>query len=184
MKRNFTCYSGKDVTLRMLWGAYRLDCQAYPNQFRGALACLSWRLKNPDIYSVVVDNATGRVVAYILVMAVTEQTYDKLVSGDFIDVNMKASDVVVPDRKGDYCLYISSMVVDRNFRKGIPGLMLFRHFRERLENYEKEGVHFSKVAADILSSDAEMIALHFGLTCLRESCHNSKIFVGNGLRFE
>lgn len=184
MKRNFTCYSGKDVTLRMLWGAYRLDCQAYPNQFRGALACLSWRLKNPDIYSVVVDNATGRVVAYILVMAVTEQAYEKIITGQFIDVKMKAADVVVPDRKGDYCLYISSIVVDKEYRKGIPGLMLFRHFREKFDYYENKGIRFSRIVADILSSDAEMIAIHFGMAYLKDSSHKSKIYVSKGLSFE
>lgn len=184
MKRNFTCYSGKDVTLRMLWGAYRLDCQAYPNQFRGALACLSWRLKNPDIYSVVVDNATRRIVAYTAVLPITENAYEKLVSGNFIDVNLKAADVLAPDSPGDYCLYISSMVVDKTCRKGVPGLLLFRRFKERIAFYENKGVIFSKVVGDIISPDAEIVAGHFGMTCLKESSHNSKIYVGKGFSFE
>ena len=56
--------SGKNVSTKDIEEAVLLDELSYPEQYRGNVDDrLKWAKKNPDIYVMLRDSQTGRIIA-------------------------------------------------------------------------------------------------------------------------
>lgn len=68
--------SGKNVSAKDIEEAVLLDELSYLEQYRGNVDdCLKWAKKNPDIYVMLRDLQTGRIIAYANIMPLKREQY-------------------------------------------------------------------------------------------------------------
>ena len=82
----YSVVEGAAVTAEDIGEAILLDRLVYPEEYCVTLEqCLAWFRRNSRIYTMVRDGETGRIVGYVNVSPVTDEYYEKILGGEFID---------------------------------------------------------------------------------------------------
>jgi len=137
-------------------------------------------LSNRENGLVVREKATGRVVGYSMMLPVTDETYDLIRLGGFVDTGLSSDMVVRYARPGDYNLYLASMAVHPSHRRGLA-LRLLDAMAQDLVDLAGRGIYIRRLLADVVSADGERFcrSLGFGEVCSTD--HRSKIYESVGL---
>ena len=91
----YSVIEGKAVTTENIDEARKLDMMVYDEEYFVTLRqCLEWNKKNNRIYTMIQDNDSGRIVAYVNISPVTDEYYDKIKSGKFIDTYLPPEAIV------------------------------------------------------------------------------------------
>ena len=113
----FQVIVGQEVSTKDIEDAVGLDELSYDECYRGNLVdCVEWAKANPDIYVMLRDLQTGHIVAYINVMPVSDECYEKIRCGNFIDVEITPDMILSYDMPQAYCIYFSSVVIHPKYR--------------------------------------------------------------------
>ncbi|MBO8423574.1 MAG: GNAT family N-acetyltransferase [Firmicutes bacterium] len=168
---------GKEVTTEHVLGALELDKTVYSREYwLSESVCKAFAVRNPDIYTMLLDEETGRIAAYLNVSPVSRGFYDSLASGHYVDTVIKAEDIETPQTNGENLLYFSSIVVHPNYRRRGLAKQLLRRYGEKLADYGAKGVFFDSVIADAVSPSGEKLCRALGLKNIRSSEHGSSLF--------
>lgn len=154
--------------------AIELDSVTYEEIYRGKReTCISWSKVNPYIYFFVKDKALNKVVAYINIMPVSEDRYNKLRDDEFNDVDIPETDVISYDMPGFYNLYFSSVVIEEKYRgKGILNFLL-RFIVEYFSYLAEHDIFFKKMIACPVTDQGIHFCKLFNMKPISE---NSSIF--------
>ena len=81
--------TGKQVTLEDIAQAVCLDALVYEDIYHvDATRCEEWFAVNPDIYVMAKDNKSDKIIAYVNISPVTDECYNRIKRGDFIDTGI------------------------------------------------------------------------------------------------
>ena len=98
--------SGKEVTNSDIEQAVKLDELIYDNVYQvDSTLCEEWVKVNPDIYVMAKDKATNKVIAYVNISPITDECYDRLKNGDFIDSKITPDMILSYDMPFPYSVY-------------------------------------------------------------------------------
>ena len=112
-KMTYRIIQGKNVILDMIDQAILIDTLVYPKEYCGNKeVCYSWWEKEPRIYILVIDNISGRVVGYINLMPVSEESRNKIKLGKIKDPTIFPSDII----SGSGYLYLSSIAIHPSYQ--------------------------------------------------------------------
>lgn len=116
-----------------------------------------WLKANDEIYTVLkFDNEP---VGYINFAAITEECYEKFRIGENKDYKLTHRDIV-PFKKGkNFCLFMS-IVIKKEFRDGKAIKILWKGFRNKLQQLEKCGKFVEQVIVDCVSIDGIKFTLN------------------------
>lgn len=175
---NFICHIGKKVSHQMIDQAIEIDRIVYNDDYQGiAEMCHQWWHKNAEIYVMIEDLATKTIIGYINAMPLEKEYYDKVVSGEIIDVSTPSEYIQTYDFPDIYNLYFSSIAIHPDYQNTSAFKLLYDAFLLHLLELAKREIYFSEIAADAVSEIGERMCKYVGMKKIRESSHDSNIYV-------
>lgn len=87
--------------------------------------CEEWFAVNPDIYVMVKDIKTNRIISYVNISPVTDECYDRIKQGLFIDIGITADMILSYDMSFPYSLYFSSIVIHPDYQNSEVFMEIF-----------------------------------------------------------
>lgn len=173
----FTVISGHNITKNDITEAIMLDKMVYSEEYwLDTDTCLSWFKVNPDIYVMIKDNETQRIVAYVNASPVTDECYDDIRNGHFIDTGITADMILSYNMPFPYNLYFSSVVIHPGYQNTEVFMKLFNAIIERFIELGKQEVFIKRMVADAVSPEGEKFCKMFGMKKVDESDHHSTIY--------
>ena len=139
-------------------------------------SCIKYFEVNPEIYLMMKDTVTGKIVANIDIAPITEECYEKLLSGHFIDKDITSDMVLSYDMPCIYNLYFSSIVIDKRYRGTDLFLRMFNAVVEHFISLGEREVYAKRMLADAVTEEGEKFCKLFGMHKVRESDHRSKLY--------
>ena len=173
----FQVIVGKEVTVKDIEEAVGLDEISYDECYRGNLAdCVAWAKANPDIYVMLRDLNTGHIVAYINVMPVSDECYERIRCGSFIDVEITPDMILSYDMPQAYCIYFSSVVIHPEYRNTGVFTFLYNTILSRFIMLGEDEVFIKKMLADAVTPEGEKFCKLFGMKKVDTSQHGSTLY--------
>ena len=122
------------------------------------------------------DRETGSLVAYTMLLPVTDSTYLRIRQGVFMDTELTPEMVVKYDAPGIYHLYFTGVVVHPDHRSVKMVLTIFNAMIDDFVDLAKRGILIDRMIADVVTRDGRKFCRFFGLDKVCESNHHSTIY--------
>lgn len=130
--------------------------------------CKQWQKQNPDIYSGILDKKSGRLLGYINLMPVSQETLNKLIAPDYHDVQLAANQILQYEAGNNYVTYLASMARISTYpcfnknTTGAPTLMN-QLFWEKISNLNAKGIKISASWAKAVTPAGAKFAKRLGM---------------------
>jgi hypothetical protein len=176
-ERRISLISGKQVTAQDIADAAYLDRLVYDDIFLVTVEqCAEWIAVNPDIYILAKDLNTDKFIAYANLMPVTDECYERLKNGDFIDTGITPDMILSYDMPCPYNLYFSSIVIHPDYQNTEVFMEIFNAIIDKFINLGEHEVFIQRMIADAVTSNGEKFCKLFGMTKLKGSTHDSSLY--------
>lgn len=150
--KQFEIVRGRDASGTHLEQALELDAMVYEKRYRGVYDnCMSWFIKNPDIYVFIVDKETLSVVAYANIMPVSNKLYSEVRSSQVKDVYISASDIQGYEDGSAYSLLLCSLVVHPEYQATTAFSLLYDAIMQQFMGLLSRGVFIERVISEGVS---------------------------------
>lgn len=175
--KRFSIITGKQITLEDIKQAVYLDTVVYDNIYHVDTAqCESWFAVNPDIYVMAKDLTTNRVVAYINISPVTDECYEKIKNGDFIDTGISSDMILSYDMPFPYSVYFSSIVIHPDYQNTEVFMEIFNAVIDKFLVLGEREVFIRRMLADAVTKHGEKFCKLFGMSKVKDSSHDSFLY--------
>ncbi len=169
--------SGKQVTVEDIRQAVELDALVYDDIYHvDSTVCEEWFEVNPDIYVMAKDIASDKIIAYVNVSPVTEECYDRIKKGDFIDTGITADMILSYDMPFPYSLYFSSIVIRPDYHNTEVFMELFNAIIDKFLLLGEHEVYIKRMVADAVTKNGEKFCRLFGMKKIKGSDHDSSLY--------
>lgn len=169
--------TGKQVTAKDIAEAAYLDTLVYDDIYLVTVEqCEEWIAVNPDIYVMAKDTSTGRFIAYANLTPVTDECYEKIKKGDFIDTGITADMVLSYDMPCPYNLYFSSIVIHPDYQNSEVFMEIFNAIVDKFISLGEHEVFIRRMIADAVTKNGEKFCKLFGMTKIKSSNHDSSLY--------
>lgn len=169
--------TGKQVTLEDIAQAVCLDALVYEDIYHvDATRCEEWFAVNPDIYVMAKDNKSDKIIAYVNISPVTDECYNRIKRGDFIDTGITADMILSYDMPFPYSVYFSSIVIHPDYQNTEVFMELFNAIVDKFIALGEHEVFIHRMIADAVTKNGEKFCRLFGMTKLDGSNHESSLY--------
>ncbi|MCL2874442.1 MAG: hypothetical protein FWE29_05900 [Defluviitaleaceae bacterium] len=176
-KDDLTIIEGESITVEHIKQILNLDKLVYDECYQNTLeSSMDGFERNSDTYTMLYSSSADKIVAYVLVTAITDEYYDLIKSGRLIDAYLPPEAAVSYDHPGIYNLYFSSVVIHPDYQMVGVLKYLLEAFVEKLISLGDEGFYMKRVVADAVTDKGEKFCSLVGMDRLYESDHNSVIY--------
>ena len=164
-RSGFSVITGDQFDESFLEEIYAIDCDVYPQKYRGKLENYEKRFRvEPRTFVCIKDNASGKAAGYINFLPVNDVLWKDIVEKgkEIRDDDIEGSELVPFEQKygddaGDdagYNLFILSVVILEKFRKTKDAVVtLTDGFRDYLNELNDEGYKIHAIAGTAVSED-------------------------------
>ena len=126
---------------------------------------------------VIRDRETGSIVAYMMILPVTEEIYGLIRKGVLLDTALDPDKVVLRfGAPGIYHLFFASVVVNPAHRSARMITAMVDAMVEDFIALAKRGILIDRMVADVVSGDGRKFCRLFGFEKVGESDHDSLIY--------
>ena len=169
--------TGRQITVEDIRKAIILDTLVYDNVYhvditRGE----EWFRANPDIYVMAKDNVTEKIIAYVNISPITDECYDMIKKGDFIDSGITADMILSYDMPFPYNVYFSSIVIHPDYQNTQVFMQLFNAIVEKFIYLGEHDVFVHRMLADAVTKNGEKFCKLFGMNPVKASNHESMLY--------
>ena len=176
----FTVLTGSSITYDDIKEAVELDHMVYDTTyFVEPETCYEWFKVNPDIYVMLRDNSTNKVVAYINISPITEECYDDIRTGQFIDTGITAEMILSYNMPFPYCAYFSSVVIHPDYQNSSVFKLMFDEVVKKFIHLGEQETYIKKMIADAVSIEGEKFCKLFGMKKVDATNHGSSLYEVN-----
>lgn len=173
----FTIITGRQVTKEDIRQAVLLDTMVYDDVYHvDSSLCEQWVEVNPDIYVMAKDKTTNQVIAYVNISPVTEECYERIREGDFIDTGITADMLLSYDMPFPYSVYFSSIVIHPLYQNTEVFMELFNAIVKKFIYLGEHEVYVKRMIADAVTKNGEKFCKLFGMNKVKGSDHNSTLY--------
>lgn len=173
----FNYHINNSVTPEMIYQAVNIDAVVYQKEFHSSYdKCLKWWKKNPNIYVMVQDDNTKKIVGYINVMPLTDLYYNKIKNGEIIDTNIPIEEIQTYKPNGKYNVYFSSIAILPEYQNTNAFKTLLKGLCNNINQLKQQKISFSNVIADTVSEIGEKFCKKMNFKFVTNTNHNSKIY--------
>jgi len=175
--RSISIISGRQITTHDIREAVELDLLVYDDVYHvDTTQCEQWYRVNPDIYVMAKDDITGKVIAYVNISPVTDECYEKIKRGDFIDTGITADMILSYDMPFPYSVYFSSIVIHPEYQNSNVFMKLLNAIINRFVYLGEHEVYIKRMLADAVTANGEKFCKLFGMNKLKNSNHESILY--------
>lgn len=176
-EKRITIITGKQVTAQDIAQAAYLDTLVYDDIYLVTVEqCEEWMAVNPDIYVLAKDIHTNRFIAYANLTPVTDECYERIKKGDFIDTGITADMVLSYDMPFPYSLYFSSIVIHPDYQNSEVFMEIFNAIIDKFISLGEHEVFIRRMIADAVTKNGEKFCKLFGMKKIKESNHDSSLY--------
>lgn len=176
-EKRFSIITGKQVTAEDIAQASYLDRLVYDDIYLVTVEqCEEWMAVNPDIYVLAKDTQTNRYIAYANLTPVTDECYERIKKGDFIDTGITADMVLSYDMPFPYSLYFSSIVIHPDYQNTEVFMEIFNAIIDKFIKLGEHEVFIRRMIADAVTKNGEKFCKLFGMTKVKDSNHDSSLY--------
>lgn len=176
-EKRISIITGKQVTAGDIAQASYLDALVYDDIYLVTLEqCEEWMAVNSDIYVLAKDTQTNRFIAYANLTPVTDECYEQIKNGDFIDTGITADMVLSYDMPFPYSLYFSSIVIHPSYQNTEVFMEMFNAIIDKFIKLGEHEVFIRRMIADAVTPNGEKFCKLFGMSKVTDSNHDSKIY--------
>ena len=169
--------SGREVTFEDIKEAVMLDELVYDDIYHvDNTQCEEWFAANPDIYVMARDNISGRIIAYVNVSPVTEECYERIKKGDFIDTGITSEMILSYDMPFPYSVYFSSIVIHPDYQNTEVFMQMFNAIVKKYVLLGEHDVFVRRMIADAVTPNGEKFCKLFGMQKVKSSNHESTLY--------
>ncbi len=174
---NVSIITGRQVTVEDIREAVILDTLVYDDIYHvDTKQCEEWFNANPDIYVMAKDNHTGKVIAYVNISPVTDECYERIRIGDFIDTGITADMILSYDMPFPYSVYFSSIVIHPDYQNTEVFMQLFNAIVKKFISLGEHDVFVHRMIADAVTKNGEKFCKLFGMKKIKNSSHESTLY--------
>lgn len=174
---DFKIINGMDVSIDDIEQAIELDKIVYDEKYFVSLdQCLEWNEVNNQIYTMIKKVDTNSVIAYVNISPVTDEYYEKIKSGEFIDTYLPAEAIMSYDMPSVYNIYFSSIVIHPDYQNTRVFKMLYDAIIDKIIKLGENDMFIKRMVADAVSDKGMKFCQLFGMEKVKNSYHNSTIY--------
>lgn len=175
--RELSIITGRQITPKDIQEAVELDLLVYDDVYHvDATQCEEWYHVNPDIYVMAKDNTTNKVIAYVNISPVTDECYERIKNGDFIDTGITADMILSYDMPFPYSVYFSSIVIHPEYQNTNVFTKLLNAIIKKFVYLGEHEVYIKRMVADAVTHNGEKFCKLFGMNKLKGSNHESTLY--------
>lgn len=176
-EKSISIITGKQVTLEDIKQAVYLDRLVYDDiYYVDTTQCEKWFDVNPDIYIMAKDTKINRIIAYVNISPVTDECYERIKNGDFIDTGITADMILSYDMPFPYSLYFSSIVIHPDYQNTEVFMEIFNAIVDKFIILGEREVFIRRMIADAVTKNGEKFCRLFGMTKIKGSDHDSSLY--------
>lgn len=174
---HFVILTGKEITPVEIQQALDLDAMVYEKEFLVPLeTCIKWFEVNPDIYVMVKDKRNNKVIGYINISPITDESYEKIRSCKFIDTGITDDMILSYDMPFPYSVYFSSVVIHPDYQNSSIFMQLFNAVVDKFITLGKQEVYIKRMIADAVTANGIKFCKLFGMKKVDDSNHHSTVY--------
>lgn len=140
-----------------------------------------WYIHNKDTSVAIKDVLTGELVAFIILLPITDGLHDKIMSGDFEDNAISLDQIRRYENEGKYKLYLSSIAVNMKYNRSLALRMMLNEFANRFIDYADRNIFIDSIITDAVSQRAQDFCKAIGMHEVCQTVHNSKVYFGKSI---
>lgn len=174
---DFTMLTGNQIGEKEILEELALEGDVYSEDTQVTLAkCLADHAVNPDIYMMLRDNKTGRIIGGIDIEPIDDEFYDRIRRGDFIDMDITTDDILDYTLPYPYSVYFSSIIVHPDYRSSDAFFLMYNKAVEHFINLAKREIYIRRMIADAVTPEGKKLCRIFGMKKIGDSAHGSEIY--------
>lgn len=160
-----------------------IDHQNFPDEnISPAREAYKWYLADPN--SCIVVKNSSKVIAYVNILSLNKEIYDKIKYNKINESQIQVSDLELDKNKYYNYLYFSAIAIDKKHRNIKTLRELIKITGNKLFEITSQGFHIKEVMADCSTSQGQKITQRFlGLKPFMKTSHNSIIHTLDGKQF-
>ena len=160
-----------------------IDHQYFPDEnVSPADEAYKWYLADPNSCVVVKDNS--KVIAYVNILSLKKEIYDKVKHNEMNESQILVTDLELGHDKYLNYLYFSTIAIDKPHRDIQTLRELIDITSQKIIEIVNQGCEIKEVMADCSTPEGEKITQRFlKLKPFMKTSHNSMIHISNGEDF-
>lgn len=170
----------RDVTLEDVLQTVAIDHDAY-----GSVAATyvpteaqveSWYLAASAIYTLLKDQATGRIVGYINAMPLAREAFDRVLTGRFDEQEFGLREITPYTRPGFYTIYFCSVAILSEYRNMTNLRKLLDGFLAKWAVFAHQSILLREIVADAVTPEGQRLCDAFGMRKVTTTDRGSLIY--------
>ena len=177
-ERRYEVLRGFDLSAEEIKEIVELEDRSFDARYHTTLEqeCALFRT-NRESGVVIRDRETGSIVAYMMILPVTDEVYGLIRKGVLLDTALDPDKVVLRyDKPGIYHLFFASVVVNPAHRSARMITAMVDAMVEDFIALAERGILIDRMVADVVSGDGRKFCRLFGFEKVGESDHDSLIY--------
>ena len=177
-ERRYEVLRGFDLSVEEIKEIVDLEDRSFDARYHTTLEqeCALFKT-NRESGVVIRDRETGSIVAYMMLLPVTEEVYGLIRKGVLLDTALDPDKVVLRfGAPGIYHLFFASVIVSPAHRSARMITAMVDAMVEDFIALAKRGILIDRMVADVVSGDGRKFCRLFGFEKVGESDHDSLIY--------
>ncbi len=175
---------GKDLTLENISGSYLIDKLVYNSEYIGQPETyFNWFSKNPDIYTMLFDKISNKIIGYFNLMPVNDVFYQKYLNFEIYDNNgltdaaINNSDLEIYQKGKYYNMLLVSFAIHPEYQSFENVKLLINAFWEKILLLSQKDFYVKNIIGDVVSGSGKKLSKFLFFKYLKPTNYNTNIYI-------
>lgn len=138
---------------------------------------IEWYDYNNYTYIAIKDISTHKIVGYFTLLPITEDTYNLILSGDFMDKEFTTDSIVQYEAPGIYILYIASVAIHPKYQNTNAFIELYNAVIDVVIGLaQQREIYFSQILAEASTKQGEKLCKIMGMKKHNSTTTNTDVY--------
>lgn len=138
---------------------------------------IEWYDYNNYTYIAIRDCSTKKIVGYFTLLPITEDTYNLILSGDFMDKEFTTDSIVQYEAPGIYILYVASVAIHPKYQNTNAFLELYNAVIDVVIGLaQQREIYFSQILAEASTKQGEKLCKIMGMKKHNSTTTNTDVY--------
>lgn len=139
---------------------------------------VEWYEYNNYTYIAAKDIKTGKIAGYITLLPITEDTYNQILSGDFMDKDFTRDSILQYDYPGLYTIYVASVAIHPFYQNSNVFLELYNATIDMFLDLAKQrDIYIEKIIAEASTKQGEKLCKLLRMKKYCSTTSNTDIYI-------
>lgn len=138
---------------------------------------IEWYDYNNYTYIAIKDKAMQKIVGYFTLLPITNDTYNLILSGDFMDKEFTTDSIVQYEAPGIYILYVAAVAIHPRYQNSNAFIELYNAVIDVvLALAQQREIYFSQILAEASTKQGEKLCRIMGMKKHTSTTTNTDVY--------